>query len=646
MTATSALILTDGQGGGHSAARSDDDVVVQWQDAPAPESVLSLPALVDASSDRLRAEYLQWCNALADVPVGAGTLVGALTNRLLYGGSFWWTTLIAARSPISSPGLVDVFKLRMLETLYVSGGYRSLRYRGADRRLAGVLRSWCAALGHEFVWHRTAPADSNAAANEVVPVERLPQPILALRQLAYFLRRRYLPGLRVFGRRPKPTPDAGLAVFTYFPNIDLAEAKKGRFRSQYWGSLHDLIAELGLKVNWIWFYHDSHQMTYREALAFRERLNEQSTATDQRFLMLEDRLTLPAIASAVLSYLQLLIVSLRVTRIRERFTFAGSTLNFFDILQDEWYASLRGAAAMSACLYAAAFRRTVDALPSTTARMIYPWENQGWEQSLLSVWKGSRKAPTFAVVHTPSPTAPMYLRTYLGDERVGDPPKRPIPDRLIAFGGAAARVLVAWGWPSDIVTEAEALRYMGLAGKYGAARRVLPQRDRRLLLVTGIMRSETAFQLKLLSDASNAGALAAYSSVTLKPHPFCPVEALVAALSFSHQVAIDHRALDALFQETDVVFAGNSTSAAIEAAWLGLPLILTAAVDGLNLSPLYGIDGATFVRTASALAEQLRAPTRVELRPDTFLLDRDLPRWRAFLTQPLSASTREAFVHA
>jgi surface carbohydrate biosynthesis protein (TIGR04326 family) len=396
-----------------------------------------------------------------------------------------------------------------------------------------------------------------------------------------------------------------------------------------------LTDSLGLKVNWIWFYHDSSQMNYRDAAAFRQTLNRQSGTTGQRYLMLEDSLTVRGVMWAVWTYVCLWFTSLRLERLRDDFRFSGGALNFFEILKDEWYSSLRGDAAMSACLYAAAFRSTVDQLPATTVRMIYPWENQGWEHLLLCAWKKVSRAPALAMVHTPGCTSPMELRTFRGKESTGEPEDRCLPDKLVAFSRQSAATLREWGWPTQIVTEGEALRYMRFAAKYGVERRSLPKENRQLLLVSG-MRGETDFQLRLLSAASEAGGLAAYSKVTIKPHPFCSVNDAVAALSFSRPVQIDHRPLDELFGECDVVFASNATSAGIEAAWAGLPLILAASI-GLNLNPLKGVADVRFVATTEALVDQLNRPQRIPLAPDTFLLDRNLPRWRALLTQPLTS---------
>jgi len=629
------LVLLDAECPESAEQIAEDGTVVYWSAVRAPHGSFSLQTIVEQSSESLREDYVNWCGDLSQAPVGKRSLAGALSRRLLGGGSFWWMTIISVRSPVSSLAVVDVLRLRALETFYVSGAYRRLCYLGANTRLGNVLRTWCHSLGHEFIWRPTPTAAPEMPRIKRPRLNRLPHPLQALLQLAYFVRRRHLAKRRNGRRRPRPLADAELAVVTYFPNIDMAEWRQGRFRSHYWGPLHELIEDLGFKVNWTWLHHDASQLDYRGTVAFRDTLNQQSAATGQRYLMLEDGLTVRGVIWAIWTFLCLSLTSLRVEHLRDRFRFPGGTLNFFEILKDEWYSSLRGAAAMSACLHAAAFRNTVDELPATTSRVMYPWENLGWEHSLLCAWKRERQAPALAAVHTPGCTAAMYLTGIRGPELAGQPQDRVLPDRLVAFGRPAAETLREWGWPAQIVTEAEALRYMQFAGKYDVERRDVPKASRHLLLVTA-MRAETEFQLGLLSAASRGGGLAAYEKVTIKPHPFCAVDDLVSALTFSRPVVIDQRPLDVLFGESDVVFAGNSTSAGIEAAWVGLPLILTASI-GLNLNPLKGIAGVSFVATVEALVEQLHRPLRIRLAPDTFLLDRNLPRWRALLTQPLTA---------
>lgn len=625
------LVLIAGDSLNHGVRLPYEGMVVYWDKLEVPPGALSVPMMVEESAETLCSEYLDWCGVLARVQVGKESLAAALRSDLLGGGSLWWTTLVAQRSPMASPVIYDVFKLRVLEKLYVAGSYQRLCCVGAGLRLEGVLRRWCKLLRHDFLSQRREQPRQAKTLPGRRWTKRLPHPLRALFSLGHFLLTRYV---WIFGAgkgRAKPLHDGDLAIVTYFPDINLAAAKTGNFRSNFWGPLHGLIRELGLKVNWIWLYAQAPAMSYRESVVFRRGLNRQTETTGQRHLMLEDRLKLSGLLSAIQAYIGLVMTSFRLAQCREHFRFPGGALNFFEFLKDDWYSSLRGTVAMETCLHAAAFRDVIGDLPSTTARMIYIWENQGWELSLLHAWRNRFNTPALGFVHSYNLTAVMNLRAYPDRNPVASPYCRPHPDKLITVGEVPSNKLRQWGWPGDIVTEAEALRYMSLLGKYGVEGRNLPETGRHLLVITGYMHSETEAQLRLLAAAAQLGALRAYSQVTIKPHPDTPVDKILADLLFDPPPRVTSTPLSELFADADVVFAANSTSAAIEAAWVGLPLVLMAAIGEIDLNALRGMQGVDFVATAADLEKQLNTPVRVGIPPDCYCLDSGLARWKALL---------------
>src|SRR5207249_2567378 len=87
-----------------------------------------------------------------------------------------------------------------------------------------------------------------------------------------------------------------------------------------------------------------------------------------------------------------------------------------------------------------------------------------------------------------------------------------------------------------------------------------------------------------------------------KPHPGYDVD-LTPYPRLNARKTFD--ALDVLLGEFDVVVAANSTSSAVEAFVLGLPVIVMLDGRGFNLSPLRGHVGVTFVASAHDLAATL-----------------------------------------
>ena len=80
-----------------------------------------------------------------------------------------------------------------------------------------------------------------------------------------------------------------------------------------------------------------------------------------------------------------------------------------------------------------------------------------------------------------------------------------------------------------------------------------------------------------------------------------------------------------------MVWASNSTTVALEAAYRGLPVLVQAAENDVNLCPLQNMPGVVSVRSVKDVAAALAAPRAPDLPPDYLALDPALPRWRALI---------------
>jgi surface carbohydrate biosynthesis protein (TIGR04326 family) len=127
-----------------------------------------------------------------------------------------------------------------------------------------------------------------------------------------------------------------------------------------------------------------------------------------------------------------------------------------------------------------------------------------------------------------------------------------------------------------------------------------------------------------------ATVLPADTRYIVKAHPACPISA---ADYSSVDVQIADLPLDQLLRNCDVAYTGNRTSAAVEAYSLGVPVVSMLEGESLNVSPLRGRSGVTYVHNAAELGAALaRARTLWRSVPDEyFWLDPTLPRWRELL---------------
>lgn len=618
------LTLLDGE------QATDAVDAVYWSSVIVPDGAASLPLLVEDGFQALRAEYLSWSAGLADACVGEGTLARHLRGAGLNAASWWWTTLISERSPMRSPQIYSVLKLRVLERLYTQGGYSCLCYIGADKKLDRVLRRWMSALRHGYSMQRVGKSRSQLNLQAIFAC--LPQLARGILYLGYFLTSRVRHVFPLGAERVKPMHDADLAIVSYFPGIDVKVAEQGVFHSHYWGPLHELIRELGLRVNWVWMYSKSSQLSYRESVALRAHCNLAQEEKRERYLLLEDFVTFKVLARAIRNYLWLYHRALVLQHIGEAFRFDGSSLVFYEFLADDWKSSLFGKDAMAMCLHEALFHETISNLPDTTRTLLYLWENMGWEQALLAAWKARDQGRALGVLHAPSVAAYMNFRSFAGSEaEAGDgQDSKLVPDYIVVPGEYAQTNLIEGGWPSGRLLACEALRFMHL-GESPKPIRQLPEFDRTLLVVTGYLPAETEEQLCLLASVAALGGLARYAYIRIKPHPYCPVNEIMARLAPSFHFTVEQSPVSDLIDRADVVYGANSTSATLEAVHMGMPVIIAGTRDAMNINPLVGGKGLRYAVTPALLAAQLEEPCRLDTGSRMFNLSPHLTGWRNLL---------------
>lgn len=604
------LLLIEGD---ELCARSDA-LVVRWSSPEVVPGECSLPILVERAAPELRSEYLSWIASLADAPTGRGPLAQALRIATLGGISFWPLTLITEKAPFKSSAIYRVFKLRVLERLYRDNACHGIEYVGNDPYLCATLQAWCTALGHPY---RRAAAGKKRAADR--PWHRqLPGWLQALLFVVRLWWTRRRPSAHA---RPRPTPTGDVVIVTYFPNIDTERATRGEFRSRYWEKFHELLDEQGLRTDWVWIYIPSEQLDYAASLRLRDDFDRAGRGRQHHYL-LHEFLTPQALFRVLLGFAELYLKGLTITRAAQRaFCFPGSAMNLFPVFAEEWRASLFGKAAIDGVVYLAIFREL--ARSNRAPCVLYVWENQGWEKALIAACREASTERTIGSQHATLP--PLDLRAFpAGRDDL-------MPDILAVNGTAAQDEMLRSGSPPERLRKVSALRYLHLVGLRNYEAHPLPVERRTLLIVGGIMSTETRFQLHLLRTA--VWALARYSRCIVKPHPFCTVAVLEEIAQLPIPVEMTGRPLAELWHEVEVAYCANSTSAAVEAAWFGLPVIISGAGDGMNLSPFFGWPGLEFAMDTATLARQLENPARIELPADYFCLDGGLDSWREILRE-------------
>lgn len=642
-----ALLLVEGE----SPRDGGSATLLHWSLRETPAGVISVPALVDARLLQIRAEHAAWAHEMGSLRV-AGR---ALADWLPAGGglSMWWCSLPCERHPRLLPHLYELYKLRALELELKRLGIRRLRVQGAGRRLRLSLAEFCSAAGLDFAG-QGAPGRRWRWPGLRGLYALTPAPLRAGARFLHWLAsvRRRLPyaGDTALEGAASARPDA--AIVTYFPNIDLMAAGAGRFRSRYWESLQDALnAEArrekpagGHFVRWVFIRFPSPDLSFGQCLRLRDTFR-QSRRDGASFHYLEEFLRARDICIALMRHAGLLVPSLICQRaFRRACHLRGSHVNFWRQMQWAWAESFRGWRGLERCLQNQAFLRWAALAPGLRW-LLFPLENCPWERMLCQAWH-RRKEPSPIIGAQHSAIRRTDFR-YFDDPRAYSDPGCALfqPDLIRANGqGAYAQWLDA-GLPQDRLGQVEALRYLYLAGRSDRAEpgRQPPfptalelaramGRKGRLLVLTSFFRQETEEHLELLARALRQGMLDSWE-LTVKAHPCLPARPLLEKL-LGPAVRRLNFSEGALAQELApgvTVWCSNSTTAALEAALLGLPLMVMQARDDFDLCPIQDLPGLARTGSLADLERALARPLPVAVPPGYLDLDKALPRWRALL---------------
>jgi surface carbohydrate biosynthesis protein (TIGR04326 family) len=605
-------------------------VIVSWSDMVVSPGIISLPVQTEEQMVDLKGEFLRWLHELGKADVGGQSLVSHL--KIFDNLSFWWLTSVAEKSPFLCESIFQVFKLRTLEKIYADKHCQGLIYHGSSEPLHSTLKAWSQGLGHHYKWVPSSVESSARSSDRfgrkiILKLPHLLQGIAWLLK-KWFDRWRHVKPVQLnaekFDQTPRPT------IVTFFPNVHMGQVSKGDFRSKYWERLHDYLEAKKLPVDWVWFYFDSKDISFKESVRLKDECNRKSNNNQKHFLM-EEFLGCGGLWKSFVLFLKLRRKANGLHHLRKEFLLPDSKINFFPIMEGDWNHSLFGIGAIEKILWAIMLDAMAKKLP-TSPWGLYTWENQTWERSLVSAWK--RHRPDSKVIGY------EHSSVRLMDLRLFSDPKTyegkgieefPAPDMLGINSSKGLEWIRESGYPSHKTTRIEALRYFHLSGKYGCFRKSIASSGRKLLMIAGILPEEARFQIQLLEQANEQGVLGKYDEIWIKQHPGLPLDFILKDLKPNFKFTMVTRPIIELMEQADVVYCANSTGASLEAAWLGVPLIILAAMDSMNLNPLFGFPGQSFVKDCSGLLSALENPRPIEMPKDYFFLDEDLKSWKEIL---------------
>ena len=569
--------------------------VWRWNGYAQTDSTKSLLKYVEAHDERLRSKYLAWIHDLGESRYSNRSLA---ENLVIDNGlSYWWMTLLVEKSPWKSPSINDAIRLMALEEIVIESAPATLVLVSANFRLNEAVRELCGNMRVAYKWRRLGRRffEQWSLTNAY---RLLPQKLQALVSFARYLVARW--PLRWTDKSTWFGGDRALFVCSYFIHLDVASCKQGQFHSHQWEGLPNVLYNEGYALNWMQHYLPSSTVPNTEiARDWVKSFNRRPL--DRAFhSFLDAYLSLRIVFRVLMRWLRLNLIHLRLRKIRDAFRPRDSNLSLWPIMRRDWHASLCGSAAISNLLWIELFDAAFADLPNQRIGF-YLCEGQSWERALIYAWRKHGHGRLVGVAHS---TVRFWDLRYFVDPRTirsSGPNSLPLPELTALNGKAAIDAYSRADYPSEGVTECEAVRYIYLNNHRSRPAPLMKDDERiRVLILGDVSHSSTKKLLHLLEVAVEL--MPMRPIFTVKFHPNC---LLPAELYPSLCLAVLTNALGEILCDFDIAYTSSSTSAAVDAYLSGLSVIVMLDGTELNFSPLRGRPGITFVSAPEELAVAL-----------------------------------------
>jgi len=568
--------------------------VALWQaflPEDAPEDWYAMPEEVHRNREGLRTDYLAWLHEVGVAKVRSVPLVNRMAIRP--GLSYWWMTIPADNSIESNSPAYIAVRLMALAALADRLDVTNVKIVTSDRSLARLLRAWAKATGRTY---------------EVLlgPRPRLTRESLYL-ALPILAALRVIIGHAGIPRRVKRRPDepasglgqTGICLVDYLAHFSPGAVEEGRFASNYWGPLVEVLDEPDEPVRWL---HLSADLASKGVVTRDDHLvgRFDEHAAKQTHDLLHRHLTWAVLARSCRDYLRVRWFGLTARPRARLFADASSGTSMWQAFRAAYRDQFFGKTAMLNCLWLNLFEEACERMPPQRLG-IYLFENQPWELAFIHAWRGAGHGELIGVAHT---TTRFWDTRYFKD-----------PRDLWSESGANPMP-----WPDRVAVNGDRMREMCERGFYVPERMVnvaslrfsiaMKPTGRRLgmgvlrVLLCGEYSESASLRLQAMVLAAVLKVPTAVS-VTYRPHPTRSAQE-VAAWSYTPSRTL--QALRPQLLEADIAICGPHSTIALEAVLNGTAVIVVADGHAFLSSPAEEDSRVTLVTTGAELCQALTHP--------------------------------------
>ena len=583
---------------------------------------ISIPAYIKKNSKSLREEYLKWIYELGLTKIKNKTVIEFL--KLKNNFSYWWMSSINEKSNYleESPQIETAIKVIALNKHIDKKKINQISLFTDNKILLKFYKSFSKKNNIKLKYKLYKKEYQTFNIKSLY--EYFPLFIQAFLWLFYYLIKRW--NFRKLKTSNWNNTQAKITFVSYLPYVDDKSAIDKKFKSIYWGNLSNNLEKQNISTNWLHILTPTTSTRKsKNTLRHLRNLNN-SKSNNQNHITLDSFINFKLIFQIIYDWFFIAIKSKKV--LKKISHVKSNNLNLFPFIEDDFKNSFFGKKLMSNVYFLNLIRASLESINKQKIGF-YLQENMDWEFSLSWAWKRYGHGKLVGYPHSTIRFWDLRYFFYNDIFNLKGINSIPMPDNIVVNGELNKMQLIDGGYSKDMLIELEATRYNYLVD---LKKQILKKSNLKLnnklniLVLLGYNEQILKGWFDLILNLNY--------SIIFKPHPISSDQSLID--KYKNKLKISNKPLKELFLISDYVLCGSS-SASVEAMFLGINTFVFSDPKKLNASPLLGLKNMNFINSDEDLTKALT--TSLNKKPiqskNIFYLDKNNKRWNQLINSNL-----------
>lgn len=601
---------------------------VLWSGYSDSSGLISLMRIIEDDSERLREKLLFKIDQMVSYQVEElrNYYFDEVTKLLVSMSS------IVEKSIYKSKTFLDCLKMLLVDEMLNNYKGKQVRYVGLDKNIALNIEILLRDKPITFIWDRSLINSRSRNQKSLIKSAWHSSPpwirgILELGRVFY-----QTIHFKIFNlsKQKYISSESSILLMSYFINFDEILMNKGIFSSKYWRTFPRLAYDILGKIEWVHMFVKSKE--YPNLYLAQKKINKIQKIEKKTGLhsFLHQHFDIGFFLKIFFSWGKILILTIFFAR--PRMVARKRNVEWlWQLFHKEWLESLIGSVGVRNLVVYGNFTSLFRKI-SYKKVGIYLMENQGWERALILAWKNNGHGDLIGFAHS---TVRYWDLRYLDQNKLWFFQNLnfiPKPDYIAINGLNAATVLSNANQYDAKYVQVESLRYLNLRNNKFDQHSKRCEKKESIYIFGSIDFFETYALLDLIKEV--VPNFKEQFKFLFKPHPACFIDP---SLHSPWIALLRYESIEDIATKAYMGIATSSTSASVDAYFMGIPIAIYRNQSDLNSGPLRGSNAVPIFDNAQELIKILNMKYRVgdmnESVNSFFFLDDKLPRWEKLISK-------------